>query len=572
MEETGLLSRYLKTGKGFGYLTERYSMEKPEQTAIICGNERRTYGELEQHIRRLAGSLKALGLGSGSHAALILPNCIEYLEIEFACARLGVVPVKLNWRLAWPELERLVAFNGTDVVFYQGKLAEENGSLEPLKRLGILMIDASGDAFQRMREMPEAAGEAVAAVPGAAGAAEKVPEMSDEMPEAADGMDEAAGMAGAVPGTVEDPAESVAAAGRLQMQNQELMHLHTSGTTGLPKCVVYTQESLLAELDTCCRELGFDGETVFQVMSQLFHAACVGPYTCLSLGGTLILFSRFQPQEYLASIERERVTHLSAIPTVLRAMLDSPDFDRYDLSSLKTVYYSTCPIPPGLIEEASRKLGCGFFQSYGMTEMGSIVTVLRPGEHFLGGGKYLKSVGTPVSGGSVKVVSESGEAAEPGQIGEICLKGPGMMGGYYHMERETAGAIRDGWYFTGDMGYLDETGYLFLTGRKSDMIISGGENIYPKEIEDVIYCCPGVKEAAVYGAADAYWGEAVHAAVVLREGSRMTGEVLRGFLRKHLAGYKIPKKILLAPELPKNASGKICKRELPALEPEFYEI
>lgn len=534
-----LTDRFYREGRGFGYLTWEWARRDPDKVAVICDGSRRTYGELEQRICSLAGALGGLGLSRGSHAAILLPNCMEYLEIEFACARMGIVVIKINWRLSSRELRELLAFNDAKVVFTRRDLPGTGWETDSGLGQGVCPADMAGEtqpALRREFRLVDVTGEEYGAMTrdGARG---------DER----DGTCDRGDGRGREPEACPD---------------RVLMHLHTSGTTGTPKCVVYSHIRFLAELDLCRKALGFTRDTVFQVMSQMYHAASIGPYTCLSLGGTLVISWRFQPLEYLRSIGRYRVTHLSAIPTVLRAILDEPELERCDLSSLKTVYYSTCPIPPGLIRQAREVLDCDFVQSYGMTEMGSIVTMLDGEDHKRAGETRLHSAGRPLAGCQVRITEEDGRECGPGQTGEILLRGPGRMLGYYRMEEATRQALEGGWYHTGDMGWLDEEGYLYVTGRKNDMIISGGENIFPKEIEDVLEECPGVRESAVYGLPHEYWGEAVHASVIPRAGAHLTPEVLREFCRERLAGYKIPKSFDFCEEFPRNAAGKVLKRVL----------
>lgn len=487
----------------FEYGLEHY----PDRTAIIMGAERRTYQELWDRACRIAGYIRSMGLGSGDPIAIISRNHVDYVETVLGCVLAGAIVVKLNWRFAAPELHQLLMFNQVKFIFFRSgdpevrkEMAELTGSLCP-----------SAD-MERMEQLLE--------------------------------------------GT--DPLKTPVKRG----DEDVLMHLHTSGTTGIPKTVRYTSGEYLRELNLCVPALRFHEGMVFQLMSQLFHSACIGTYACLSVGGTVVLFSKFDAEEYLASIERNRVTRLSAIPTVLTAILNSPNLKRYDLSSVETVSYSTCPMPPGLIRRALETLNCGFQQSYGMTEMGSIVTILTEEDHLKDHMRYLNSVGKPIEGHQVKVVDEQGESCKAGQVGEIVVSGPGMMKDYYRMPEETGRAIQDGWYHTRDIGYLDEMGYLYVCGRKNDMIISGGENIFPQEIENVLNTSPDIEEVSILGVPDEYWGEAVHACVVLKQGINMTGEQVRDYCRGRIAGYKIPKQIHFFSSLPKTATGKVKKAAL----------
>lgn len=274
------------------------------------------------------------------------------------------------------------------------------------------------------------------------------------------------------------------------------------------------------------------------------------------------MFPKFSPQEYLKSIEKNQVTRLSAISTVLTALLNQSNIDSYDLSSIRTISYSTCPMPPELIKRALKYFNCGFQQSYGMTEMGSIVTMLTEEEHLKDNMRYLNSVGRPIEGHKVKILADDGSDCAPGETGEIVVTGPGMMKDYYKMPDKTKEVMVDGWYHTRDMGYLDESGYLYISGRKSDMIISGGENIFPLEVENVLRTNEEIVEVSVLGVPDEYWGESVQAVVVLRLDSKLTPEEICTFCRGKIAGYKIPKKVYIWKKLPKNTTDKVCKIEV----------
>lgn len=496
-----------KEFKSFPEIFEYGQSHYPDRTAIIMGEERRTYGELWDRACKIAGYIRSIGLGSGDSVAIISKNHVDYVETVLGCIMAGAVAVKLNWRFAAPELHQLLMFNQVKFIFFR-----------------------SGDAAIR-REMSELTGSLCPSADM---------ERIDMLLEGVEPLTE----------PVKRGADEI------------LMHLHTSGTTGIPKTVRYISGEYLNELNLCVKALGFHEGMVFQLMSQLFHSACIGTYACLAVGGTVVLFSKFDAEEYLASIEKNRVTRLSAIPTVLTAILNSPNLGNYDLSSVDTISYSTCPMPPGLIRRALETLNCGFQQSYGMTEMGSIVTILTEEDHLKDHMRYLNSVGKPIEGHEVRVVDEQGALCRAGQVGEIVVRGPGMMKDYLKMPEETGRVMQDGWYHTRDIGYLDETGYLYVCGRKNDMIISGGENIFPQEIENVLHTNPGIEEVSILGVPDEYWGEAVHACLVLKQGVTMTGEQVRDFCRGKIAGYKIPKQIHFFSSLPKTATGKVKKAAL----------
>lgn len=303
-----------KTGK------EQY----PEKTAIIMGEDTRTYGQIFDNAKRIAGFVLEKEIKPQDKVAVISQNHVDYIETVLGIIMAGGVPVNINWRLAAPELHHLLQFNEVKLTFFRSKDESIRKEMGELTKEMCQCVDM--DCIKEVLEGVEPL--------------EQFIEREDE---------------------------------------DVLMHLHTSGTTGMPKTVRYTKGQYMRELTTCVHSLGFDKDTVFQLMSQLFHSASIGPYSIFACGGTIVLFPKFSPQEYLKSIEKHHVTRLSAIPTVLTALLNQPDFDRYDLSSIHTISYSTCPMPPELIKRALKHFNCGFQQSYGMTEMGSIVTMLTEG-------------------------------------------------------------------------------------------------------------------------------------------------------------------------------------------------
>lgn len=503
---------------GFCQIIDRSVAEYPDRTAIVCGATRLTYRELEERSSRFALALERDGVRPGDPVAVISRNCAEFLVAELAILKLGAVVVKINWRFSPDEIQYLLQLNQIRhaVAQYERKDWAHTVWERNHDEIRFYLINPDHDGRSPFDK-------AIDSIPSAQGFTPRAVEL-------------------------DAPA----------------FRAHTSGTTGKPKCVLHTHGRMLDELRSCLSVLAFAPGEVYQIISQLFHISSMGAYLTLASGGTLVLMSRFEPTEYLESLERERVTGIGVIPVVLKRLLEHPDLGRYDLSSLKFLNYSTCPMSPALLDEAMRKLSCRFYQPYGMTEMASILTVLSPEDHSSDGGRHLPSVGRPIPGAQVRIEAADGSPCPPGQTGEIVARGPGQMLGYYRADPElNASVLRDGWYHTGDVGWLDEDGFLYVSGRKDDMIISGGENIYPKEIVDVIMELTGdVAEAAVYGMPDDEWGERVKASVVLLPGSALTPERLRAYCLASMPRYKVPKEIEFLPELPKNSTGKVMIQEL----------
>jgi len=288
--------------------------------------------------------------------------------------------------------------------------------------------------------------------------------------------------------------------------------------------------------------------------------------TYYSRGATNIILPRFDEHEILETIERERVTSLLLIPTMLYRLLMVPDLQSFDLSSVRRIWYGTAPMAVEKLTEAIRVFGNVFRQNYGMTEIAQPITYLGPEDHVIDGAptqkRRLSSAGRPAMGVEVKVVNENGQPVEPGRVGEILIRSNKLMKGYWKKPEETAEAFEGGWFHTRDMAMVDEDGYLYIMDRKSDMIISGGFNIYPREVEDVIMSHPGVAEAAVIGVPHEMWGEAVKAMVVLKDGVLLTDAEIIEHCRKSLASYKKPASIDFIKEIPKNLYGKVDRRVL----------
>ena len=516
---------YFQGCTSLGQIIDRSVELYPERLAVVSGDRRLTYREFYGQVCRFAQVLRRDGVKPGDPVAVISRNCAEFLVAEFAILKLGAVAVKINWRFAPEELVDLLEFNRVRhaIARYERWDWGQKVYERTKDHITFYLINPDERGVSPFQAAIDSAPPAERFVPG--------------------------------PADPEAPA----------------LRVHTSGTTGRAKCVVHTNGALLEQLRNCSSVLAFSAGGIFQMTSQLFHIACVGAYLTLAVGGTLVLMSRFEVGEYLAAFDREKVTGISVIPVVLKRLLESPQFKEYDFSHLRFLNYSTCPMSKALLEEAIEKLHCDFYQSYGMTEMASIVTVLSPEDHFSDNGKHLSSVGKPIPGVEVRIQRPDGTVCPPGEEGEIVVRGPGQMKGYFTDDPTlNQQVLVDGWYHTRDIGWLDQDGFLYLRGRKDDLIISGGENIYPMEVTNVIMqLTDDVAEAVVYGIPDEKWGERIKASVVLLPGSRLTGEEIKTYCLEHMPHYKAPKEVEILPELPRNSTGKVM---LCALRPHPEEI
>ncbi len=301
----------------------------------------------------------------------------------------------------------------------------------------------------------------------------------------------------------------------------------------------------------------------------MYHVACEDNIVRHSFMPNTIHIRReggFNAVDVLSYIEKEKITRCQMVPTMIHTLLQTPDIEKFNLSSLKLILYAGAPMPVELLKNALKVFKCGFAQLYGQTESGPFTTVLKPEDHILDGSEKkiqrLASSGRAVLNYEVRIVDEDGNDVKTGEVGEIIVRSESMMKGYWNMPEETAKKLRNGWLYTGDLGRMDEDGYIYIVERKNDMIISGGVNIYPREIEEVLYRHPAVSEVSVIGVPDEHWGEVPKAIVVLKEGKTATEEEIIKFCGEHLAGYKKPKSVEFWKELPKSPQGKILKKEI----------
>jgi len=493
----------------------------PAKVAAIDGETHLTYAEFDGRVDRLANALRDLGLARGDRVGVLMLNTFRYLELYYAVNRAGGVIVPLNTRLAVPELAFMLSDCACTVLFVTREFAPH--------------------AEQLRRAYPALAATVLA---------------EDEPPAAGFLAYEA--LVAASPATA--PAVALA-------EGDLAGIFYTGGTTGLPKGVMLSQRNLVDNAYRNIMEIGYRHDDVYLHAGPMFHLADgASTFAVTFVGGTHAHVRAFQPPAVLATIARDRATLIGLVPTMLGLLLNQPDIRRHDLTSLRAILYGGSSIAPSTLREALDLLPCAFTQIYGMTEAAPDLTYLHPAEHRLDGSERalqrLASAGRPGVGIDLRIVDDAGREVPPGTTGEVIARGANIMVGYWNRPEETAAALRDGWYHTGDLATLDGDGYLTIVGRKKDMIISGGENVYSAEVEHALHAHPAVLECAVIGVPDARWGEAVKAIVVRRPGQTLTGDELVVHCRPLIAGYKVPRSVDFAEALPKSGAGKILKREL----------
>jgi long-chain acyl-CoA synthetase len=491
-----------------------HASSRGDVVAIRCGTRVLTYGELHDRSSRLAKVLLAAGVRAGDRVAHLDRTAPEVVELLFATSKIGAVAVPLNWRLACAELETIVADAGCSVMIAGPEYREMAREIAGGVPQPVEVID-TGDDYERRLDSHSPTD------PGHRGGASEV-----------------------------------------------AVQMYTSGTTGLPKGVLTTQRNLAAAF-LSADVWQFDSETISLTPLPMFHIGGIGwAYLGLVNGATTILVRDFDAAEVLDLLERERVTNPVFVPTILQMLATVPGAADRDYSSLRAIVYGASPITTPVLRAALRTFRCPLFGVYGLTETTGGVIQLRPEDHDADGDRQhlLRSAGRPLPWVEMRIVDPvSGVDCGAGEVGEVWLRAPNVMAGYYKRDAETDAALMpDGWLRTGDGGYRDEDAYLFLTDRIKDMIVSGGENIYPIEVEEVLSQHPGVSDVAVIGVPDERWGETVMALVVRARAATVDADELVAFARERLAGYKLPRSVEFVDELPRSAAGKVLKRDLRA--------
>lgn len=494
-------------------LPARQAARTPDKIALVDGDRQMTFAQLDQASNRLAHGLIAAGLRPGARVAVMDRNALEFFPIVFGTARAGGVIVTVNFRLTAKEIAYILGDAGAEIVFVGAEFASEieacRAALPELKRVIVIggEGDVSFDAFLAAR--PQTA------------------------PERAPHADDTA------------------------------VQMYTSGTTGHPKGVELSHGAMI-----CAAR---DGLTVWPAMFRpdaavlvtmpLFHiAACNLAIAGLFAGARADIIRGGTPEEIIRHIAERKIAVVPLPAALIHEIIKLPLVTELDLSHLDTLLIAGSGIPVELLREAQQVLKCGFALSYGMTECCGGLTYLGPADCTHDAGEKLKSAGKPLGRSRIRIVDAHGKDLPPGEIGEIVCHSDRVMKGYWNRPDATREAMRKGWYHSGDAGYLDEDGYLYVVDRIKDMVVSGGENIYPVEIENELIQHPAIDDVAVIGVPDEKWGEALLACVIPKPGMTVEDAEVIEFLRPRLAGYKIPRRYEVMDAFPRNASGKVLKR------------
>ena len=499
----------------------------PAKTAVILGDVRLSYAQLDELSDRLAANLAGAGLAPGDRVGLQLPNIPQFVLAYFGILKAGGVVVPMNVLLKAPEIAFQLENSGARTLITYGGFVDEAAKA------------AEAAAVTNLYVVSQAGGEAGGQAPGNADTAARPFE---------------ALLSGDAPGP------QLAARGPAD----PAVIIYTSGTTGTPKGAELSPIGLYMNADIPGRLFEFSQDDVAIVALPLFHVFALSSVmnTCVLLGGTMTLVPRFDPRAVLQLLERDRVTVFMGVPTMFIALLqaiDAPGAGQFDLAALRVAVSGGAPIPAEVIDAFESRFGVAILEGYGLSESSSTATFNISVTE-----RKVYSVGKPIWGTAVQIWDEQSRPLPPGtdHVGEVVLRGMNIMIGYHDNPEATATAFAGGWFHTGDLGYIDEDGFLFIVDRIKDLIIRGGYNVYPREVEEVLYAHPAVAEAAVIGVPDAKMGEEVRAIVAVKPGQSVTEAELIDFVKERAAAYKYPRAIEFRDSLPKGATGKILKKEL----------
>jgi long-chain acyl-CoA synthetase len=505
-----------------GDMLTRNAHKFPKKTALVSEEARFNFTSLNDQVNRLANALIRKGLKKGDRIGVLVHNCHQFIEIYFAAAKTDGIFCPYNNHLKQWEIKDLIVYSTPKFLFVDPDFGEMISSIksELTSVESFICLKKPDLSFMEEYEAILAKGDT------------HEPEVR----------------------VLEDDVQSI---------------IFTAGTTGKPKGAMRTHRHLLSDATASAIDLkvGYDEKVL--ITFPMYHVACEDNIVRHSFLPNTIHIKKegaFNPAEVLEYIAREGISRAQFVPTMIHSLIQVPDLAKYDLSSLKLILYAGSSMPVELLKKALTVFPCGFAQMYGQTESGPFTTFLSPEDHIPDGSEKsiarLASSGKPALNYEIRIVDENDNDVPVGEVGEIIGKSEAMTIGYWQMPEATAEKLKNGWLHTGDLGKFDEEGYIYIVERKGDMIISGGVNVYPREIEEVLYKHPAVSEASVIGLPDEHWGEIVKAVVVLKKGASATESEIVEFCGKHLAGFKKPKSVDFWDELPKSGTGKILKKDI----------
>ncbi|MDB5584155.1 MAG: acyl-CoA synthetase [Bradyrhizobium sp.] len=503
-----------------GDIARYHARERPEAIALSFEGRDTSFAEFDRHTSQVASQLLADGIGPGQRVAYIGKNSDIYFEVLFGAAKAGIVLTPIGWRLSPSEMAYMLSDSGAALIFVGPEVrVQVSQAMDKLARPIKIIVLEPGSPKEPLFEAWRDAGR------GEAGTAD---------------VDE----------------------------NDVVLQLYTSGTTGRPKGAMLAHRSILGvrrqaagpklawnswapdDVSLAAMPVGHVGGSVWGVVG-LFN------------GAKSVIAREFDPFTVLDYIEQDRISKIFLVPAALRIIVNQPKARSADFSRLKYILYGSSPMPLDLLRQCMEVFGCGFCQAYGMTETSGTIVYLPPEDHDPAGNARMRAAGIPMPGVEIKIIDEAGDRLPPNTVGEVVTRSAANMVGYWGMEEATVQAIDPGgWLRSGDAGYLDADGYLYISDRIKDMIISGAENIYPAEVENVIHDHPAVSDVAIIGVPDERWGEAVKAIVVLRDGAQAEASDIIAFARSKIAAFKVPKTVDFIDALPRNAAGKVLRREL----------
>lgn len=504
---------YMSRQLSLGELLSRNARKFPHKEALVVGEKRLSYRRLDERVNKLANAMKTLGIKKGDKVATYLKNGLEIIEVYFAAAKIGAVAVPINFRLAPGEIAFILNDSESRLLFLDREfwsnieiIKDQMGNVEKY----ILVAGPPADEYVDYEDFLGAGEQANPKLP----------------------VDE----------------------------DDDAFILYTAGTTGRPKGALLSHKNIFIDAMTMALEHHHSFEDRHLCVPPLFHSAALCAMVIhMIVIGTTIVMRDFDPLELLKMIEKERITFVFLVPSMWIFLLNLPELEKYDTSSLRIASTGGAVMPVSVKKAIMSKFpNSGVIDTFGQTEMAPCATTLKARDALRKEG----SVGLPLAIVEVRIVDELMNDVPVGEVGEIVYRGPNMFKGYYKKPVETQEAFYGGWFHSGDMVQQDEEGFIYVKDRKKDMLISGGENIYPAEIEEVLYSHPKIIEAAVIGVPDPQWGESVKAFIVLKEGQQMTSEEVVAHCTNHLARYKRPSHVEFLNALPRNAAGKVLKREL----------